>query len=787
MGCSRILHIPILAIEKAFVGHQALSVKTTLTLLNAVTTMSHSSHYQLNVPPHRPINGARYLHGQPSPLKRSRSPNPAADGSRPAEDKDQDAVDERRNTLMRDLYARSERMILKLFDKRCKSNDPMDVDVARNPSQNPRPDPSNPSSALQAKKPARAINEDDYGDDDEDDDEPCASNLGIQAKTSTPNILDRLAAKPLAPPTSNLSPDRRAPGTSQDQTKSSEDVRKKLEEDRRTDEAAAKENFLKTFCLLENDRDAMLDQQKLDELDRQVETEMSGVGTGDTSANGHQREAEASLSNANLGASSLTLKHLIARIDAKRNLVHASDAQLRNLMTEVRKNRSKWASEDRVGQEELYEPAERVLMELKGMTEYSQPFLSRVPKRDAPDYYKVILHPMDISSMIKKLKQLSYGSKKEFVEDLDLMWTNCFKYNTDSAHPIRKKGEHLKKVSARLIPLIPDIVVRNRSDVDAEERAQRQAEEDSDDDDEPIVATRGRKAPSKKSKKGVVSARKAPPALDDSNSAPDARPPNSSLGSLGAAASLRNEHSRTDADSNADGSQFGTATPPPPGNTTPLGTNSGIDGGGGSHADASEFECIHGSLQGVTADQNEEPGDEDEEYKIWKQVTKKDRALFAAERHRLFQTDRINGEEPAMLRNRTKMRRWMRQQKFLMGDEEQGEMQIDSENTEAPQPVPGSSLAEGMDVDDDCTLPDYYDPVAGVPHINERLQWTEDAEGQVVDRREECLRKVPDGYFTAPESALTSKIEGNMRQMQETRKVMAKIGVVKQMQLQAQV
>ena len=56
-------------------------------------------------------------------------------------------------------------------------------------------------------------------------------------------------------------------------------------------------------------------------------------------------------------------------------------------MSEVRKNRSKWASEDKIGQEELYEATEKVLSELKAMTEHSTAFLTRVNKRDAPDYY----------------------------------------------------------------------------------------------------------------------------------------------------------------------------------------------------------------------------------------------------------------------------------------------------------------------------------------------------------------------------------------------------------------
>lgn len=131
------------------------------------------------------------------------------------------------------------------------------------------------------------------------------------------------------------------------------------------------------FFTLENDRDAMLEQQKLEESDRQVNAE----------ANAAQANAPGKLSSANLGASSLTLKHLIARIDAKREKVKVSDMELRNLMSEVRKNRSKWANEDKVGQEELYEAAEKVVLELRALTEHSTAFLNRVNKREAPDYF----------------------------------------------------------------------------------------------------------------------------------------------------------------------------------------------------------------------------------------------------------------------------------------------------------------------------------------------------------------------------------------------------------------
>jgi transcriptional activator SPT7 len=36
---------------------------------------------------------------------------------------------------------------------------------------------------------------------------------------------------------------------------------------------------------------------------------------------------------------------------------------------------------------------------------------------------------MDLQTMLKKVKQKQYKSKREFADDLQLIWDNCFKYN----------------------------------------------------------------------------------------------------------------------------------------------------------------------------------------------------------------------------------------------------------------------------------------------------------------------------------------------------------------------
>ena len=41
----------------------------------------------------------------------------------------------------------------------------------------------------------------------------------------------------------------------------------------------------------------------------------------------------------------------------------------------------------------------------------------------------VIANPMDFQTMLRKVKQKTYKSKREFKDDLDLIWANCYTYN----------------------------------------------------------------------------------------------------------------------------------------------------------------------------------------------------------------------------------------------------------------------------------------------------------------------------------------------------------------------
>ena len=378
--------------------------------------------------------------------------------------------------------------------------------------------------------------------------------------------------------------------------------------------------------------------------------------------------------------------------------------------------------------------------------------------------------------MTKKLKTFLYKSKADFVSDLDLIWSNCLKYNADPSHPLRRNANCMRREAEKLVPLIPDIVVRPRAEVEAEERRKQNGVEDDagdESDDEPIMSSRGRKAPGKTGVKGSSKARKVAPGRAESTPGVDQKPVlplNSVIGNL----------IHEGSDFGVEGSQNGFGSPTLGGSNTPGGMP-----GTGSQADMMDIDgpSMNGMALGQALGAAAEDLQEDEEYRVWKQVTKKDRALAAKERHKLFKGDRLNPDEPALLRTKAGMRRWIRQHNVAEGGDA-----VDSKAADGKEPVKGSeTLAEGMEGgDDERVLPDYYDPLSAIPDVPEKLQWIEDASGNLVETSE-FLRMIPAGHFRSPQSKLTERMESNMRQMQETRKICSKIGVVKQMQLQTQV
>jgi len=439
---------------------------------------------------------------------------------------------------------------------------------------------------------------------------------------------------------------------------------------------------------------------------------------------------------------------------------------------------------------------------------------------------------MDLSQISKKLKLLQYKSKAEFVTDLALIWENCLRYNSESSHFLRKNAKRFQKEVDRLAPLIPDVTVRDRAEVEAEERAEerrlRSQEnggpdgeggdgEGEDSDDEPIIAARGRKAPGKTAKKGGSSTKPAGQEQDrtrDENATPV---PELRNGVNGIAPGIRSELMRADSEMGHDGSQNGFSTPPPgAGSLTPA-MNGLNDLASQSQAgDAMDIDSMSQVGHTTTNLSSADVDYDDPQYKLWKQVTKKDRAKVVADRHRLFLGCKLNPEEPALLRSKAGMRWWIRQQsdaeaRGLLGkrrrdahdaggnnnsyDVRAGDGGMDKENGLLPEPTTADNVADGLaaTIDDaagagEAVLPDYYAPLCAIPDLTRRLRWIEDSEGGVSPAgADETLRVVPPRWFGMVESGLTRKMGANVRQMQETRKICAKIGVVKQMQIQSQV
>lgn len=245
--------------------------------------------------------------------------------------------------------------------------------------------------------------------------------------------------------------------------------------------------------------DAMIEQQQLEEADKNIQEEQE-------SQPGNSLVTDNMLTQ--LGAGSVSMKYLLGAIESNRAATGLTDRELRTLLSDVRPNRSKWANEDRVGQEELYEGCERILTELRNYTEHSLPFLNKVNKREAPDYFQVIKTPMDLGTVLKKLKSFAYQSRQQFADDLYLIYQNCMTYNSDPASVYRKHAIAMKKRTQQLLETVQDVTIRDRADVEAE--AEESDEETESQTGRPNEAAKGLGRKEQKSSKTVHGANGEP-------------------------------------------------------------------------------------------------------------------------------------------------------------------------------------------------------------------------------------------------------------------------------------
>ncbi|KDQ11985.1 hypothetical protein BOTBODRAFT_34839 [Botryobasidium botryosum FD-172 SS1] len=143
------------------------------------------------------------------------------------------------------------------------------------------------------------------------------------------------------------------------------------------------------------------------------------------------------------------MKHLINSLDNRRLKIPVPTDELKQLLTDVRD------TQDAKGPENFYDTLEKVLNELRS-TEHAHAFLKPVRRSEAPGYDKVVHHPMDLGTMLRKCKGHVYKNKKEFADDLNLIWDNCLLYNTDPAHQLRKDANFMRRKADHVLERITD-------------------------------------------------------------------------------------------------------------------------------------------------------------------------------------------------------------------------------------------------------------------------------------------------------------------------------------------
>lgn len=88
---------------------------------------------------------------------------------------------------------------------------------------------------------------------------------------------------------------------------------------------------------------------------------------------------------------------------------------------------------------------------------------------------------MDLGLVAKKLKHCQYKNKREFANDLYLIYENCLAYNTNPGSEFRKHAIAMKRKTDRLLSRVPEISIKERSE---QIHHQEHEELDETDDDE---------------------------------------------------------------------------------------------------------------------------------------------------------------------------------------------------------------------------------------------------------------------------------------------------------------
>ncbi|VDK43074.1 unnamed protein product [Anisakis simplex] len=86
------------------------------------------------------------------------------------------------------------------------------------------------------------------------------------------------------------------------------------------------------------------------------------------------------------------------------------------------------------------------------------PFAAPVDARDVPDYYQIIKRPMDLRTMMNKLKQQLYDTPEQVVTDAKLMFDNCRIYNQDGSEIVGCADKLEEFMEKRFVQILGDRV-----------------------------------------------------------------------------------------------------------------------------------------------------------------------------------------------------------------------------------------------------------------------------------------------------------------------------------------
>ncbi|WVQ98831.1 hypothetical protein IAU59_005962 [Kwoniella sp. CBS 9459] len=134
------------------------------------------------------------------------------------------------------------------------------------------------------------------------------------------------------------------------------------------------------------------------------------------------------------------MKYLLNFLEGVPDAPSISDPEFQQLLVDVQAGKSSSKS----NADAFFDSLEKIVNELKSTPE-SVAFQKPVSKRDAPDYYEVIKKPMDLTTVLRNVKARKYKSKADFESDLNLIWSNCFEYNSQETHPIRAAARFMKQ------------------------------------------------------------------------------------------------------------------------------------------------------------------------------------------------------------------------------------------------------------------------------------------------------------------------------------------------------